>query len=111
MPAFSLCLKEPRHIKTHQNVIDLRAFVSNILFDCLLIYNNSNTEYHTCHHWFFICLYVLPSFYKGVLSFFETQIKRTTSPCEGNIMNQPKEIIDLWIDLCEKICQREDLLS
>jgi 2-polyprenyl-3-methyl-5-hydroxy-6-metoxy-1,4-benzoquinol methylase len=34
-----------------------------------------------------------------------------TSPCEGNIMSQPKEIVDLWLDLCEKIWEREDLLS
>jgi hypothetical protein len=33
------------------------------------------------------------------------------SPCEGNIMPQPPEIINLWLDLCEKICEREDLLS
>jgi len=34
-----------------------------------------------------------------------------TSPCEANIMSQPQEIIDLWIDLCEKICERGELLS
>jgi len=34
-----------------------------------------------------------------------------TSPCEGNILSQPKEIVDLWLDLCEKIWEREDLLS
>lgn len=34
-----------------------------------------------------------------------------TAPCENNIMSQPKEIVDLWIDFCEKICEREDLLS
>lgn len=34
-----------------------------------------------------------------------------TSPCESNIMGQPKEIVNLWLDLCEKICEREDLLS
>jgi len=34
-----------------------------------------------------------------------------TSPCENNIMAQPKEIVDLWLDLCEKIWEREDLLS
>ena len=33
------------------------------------------------------------------------------SPCESNIMSQPKEIIDLWLDLCEKLWEREDLLS
>ena len=34
-----------------------------------------------------------------------------TSPCEGNIMAQPKEIVDLWLDFCEKIWERKDLLS
>ncbi|MFA7673569.1 MAG: class I SAM-dependent methyltransferase [Clostridia bacterium] len=34
-----------------------------------------------------------------------------TSPCEKNIMTQPKEVIDAWMDLCEKVCEREDLLS
>lgn len=34
-----------------------------------------------------------------------------TSPCEDNIMRQPKEIVDAWLDFCEKICEREDLLS
>lgn len=34
-----------------------------------------------------------------------------TSPCESNIMSQPQEVVDLWLDLCEKVCEREDLLS
>jgi len=34
-----------------------------------------------------------------------------TSPCEDNIMSKPKEIIDTWMDFCEKIWEREDLLS
>jgi len=34
-----------------------------------------------------------------------------TSPCEGNIMSQPKEIIGIWLDFCEKIWERNDLLS
>lgn len=34
-----------------------------------------------------------------------------TCACEDNIMSQPKEIVDLWLDLCEKTCEREDLLS
>ena len=34
-----------------------------------------------------------------------------TSPCEDNIMSQPKEITDLWLDLCEKIWEREEWLS
>jgi len=33
------------------------------------------------------------------------------SPCEGNIISQPKEIIDSWMNFCEKIWEREDLLS
>ncbi len=34
-----------------------------------------------------------------------------TSPCENNIMSQPKEIVDFWLNFCEKICEREELLS
>jgi 2-polyprenyl-3-methyl-5-hydroxy-6-metoxy-1,4-benzoquinol methylase len=34
-----------------------------------------------------------------------------TSPCEGNIMSQPKETIDVWLDFCEKIWERSDLLN
>ena len=34
-----------------------------------------------------------------------------TSPCEDNIMSQPKEITGLWLDLCEKIWEREEWLS
>lgn len=34
-----------------------------------------------------------------------------SSPCESNIMSQSQEVIDLWMDLCEKTCEREDLLS
>jgi len=33
------------------------------------------------------------------------------SPCEENIMSQPKEIADLWLGLCEKVWEREDLIS
>ena len=33
------------------------------------------------------------------------------SPCEKSIMSQPQEIIGQWLDLCEKIWEREDLLS
>jgi len=34
-----------------------------------------------------------------------------TSPCENNIMSQPQEIVDAWLDFCERICEREELLS
>ncbi|MCL2783027.1 MAG: methyltransferase domain-containing protein [Propionibacteriaceae bacterium] len=34
-----------------------------------------------------------------------------TSPCESNIMAQPKHVVDLWLDICEKLWEREDLLS
>jgi len=34
-----------------------------------------------------------------------------TSACEGNIMSQPKEIINLWLEFCEKIWEREEFLS
>jgi len=33
------------------------------------------------------------------------------SPCESNIISQPKEIIDSWLDLCEMIWDREEFLS
>jgi 2-polyprenyl-3-methyl-5-hydroxy-6-metoxy-1,4-benzoquinol methylase len=33
------------------------------------------------------------------------------SPCEWNIMRQSKEVVDAWLDLCEKLWEREDLLS
>ena len=33
------------------------------------------------------------------------------SPCEKNIMSQPQEIIEQWLDLCEKVWEREELLS
>ncbi len=33
------------------------------------------------------------------------------SPCEGNIMSQPQNVIDSWLDLCEKVWERKDLLS
>jgi len=34
-----------------------------------------------------------------------------TAPCEGNIMSQPPNIIDAWLDFCERLWEREDLLS
>ena len=33
------------------------------------------------------------------------------SPCEDKIMSQPKEVINAWLDFCEKIWEREDLFS
>jgi S-adenosylmethionine-dependent methyltransferase len=33
------------------------------------------------------------------------------APCEENIKTQPQEVIDKWLDLAEKVCEREDLLS
>lgn len=33
------------------------------------------------------------------------------SPCENNIMSQPPEVVNAWIDFCEKTCERKDLLS
>jgi len=33
------------------------------------------------------------------------------SPCEKSIMSQPQEIVDLWLDLCEQIWEREEVLS
>ena len=34
-----------------------------------------------------------------------------TSPCEGNIMGQPEPIVTAWLDMAEKLAEREDLLS
>jgi len=34
-----------------------------------------------------------------------------TPPCETNIMSQPKDIVDLWLDFCEAIWEREEFLS
>ncbi len=33
------------------------------------------------------------------------------SPCEVNILNQPQEIIDKWIEVAERLCERDELLS
>jgi hypothetical protein len=33
------------------------------------------------------------------------------APCEDKIKAQPQEVIDKWLDLAEKVCEREDLLS
>ena len=33
------------------------------------------------------------------------------SPCEKNIMSQPEMVIGRWLDLAEKLCEREELLS
>lgn len=33
------------------------------------------------------------------------------SPCESNVFAQPQHIIDAWLDLNEKLCEREELLS
>jgi S-adenosylmethionine-dependent methyltransferase len=32
------------------------------------------------------------------------------APNEPNIQAQPKEVVDKWLDLAEKVCEREDLL-
>lgn len=34
-----------------------------------------------------------------------------TAPCEKNIMSQEEDCIEAWMDLCEKTCEREELLS
>ncbi|HPF87074.1 MAG TPA: class I SAM-dependent methyltransferase [Candidatus Limiplasma sp.] len=34
-----------------------------------------------------------------------------TSPCEKNIMSQPRHVIDAWLDMSEKLCEREELIS
>jgi len=32
-----------------------------------------------------------------------------TAPCETNIMTQPKEVVDAWLDLSQALSEREDL--
>lgn len=34
-----------------------------------------------------------------------------SSPCEENIMSQRKGLVDLWLDFCVQLCEREELLS
>ena len=34
-----------------------------------------------------------------------------SAPCEGNIMSQPPDVVAAWMDMCEKLCEREELLS
>ena len=33
------------------------------------------------------------------------------SPCEGNIMSSSPETVAKWLDICEVLCEREELLS
>ncbi len=33
------------------------------------------------------------------------------SPCEETIISQPQEVVDGWMDICERLAEREDLLS
>ena len=33
------------------------------------------------------------------------------SPCEANLMSQPPEVVDAWIDLSVSLAEREELLS
>ena len=33
------------------------------------------------------------------------------APCETNILNQSQEVIDKWIEVAEKLCERDELLS
>lgn len=33
------------------------------------------------------------------------------SPCESIILSRPKEIVGVWLDYAERLCEREDLLS
>lgn len=33
------------------------------------------------------------------------------SPCETNILNQPQEVINEWIEIAEQLCERDELLS
>ena len=33
------------------------------------------------------------------------------APCEPNILSQPPEVVEKWLNLAEQVCEREDLLS
>lgn len=33
------------------------------------------------------------------------------APCELNILNQPQEVIDKWLEIAEQLCERDELLS
>lgn len=33
------------------------------------------------------------------------------APCENNIIGQPKEVYEKWLDLAQKLCEREEFLS
>ena len=33
------------------------------------------------------------------------------APCELNILNQPPEVINKWVEIAEQLCEREELLS
>jgi len=33
------------------------------------------------------------------------------APCEENIKAQPREVVDKWLDLAERVYEREDLLE
>jgi hypothetical protein len=32
-------------------------------------------------------------------------------PYENNIMNQPKAVVDSWLDMCERLWEREEFFS
>ncbi len=33
------------------------------------------------------------------------------APCEINMLNQPREVIDKWLEVSEQLCERDELLS
>lgn len=33
------------------------------------------------------------------------------APCEENLLNQPQEVIEKWIDIAEQLCERDEFLS
>lgn len=33
------------------------------------------------------------------------------SPCEENFLIQPREVVDKWLDVAEKLCEREEFLG
>ncbi len=33
------------------------------------------------------------------------------APCEINMLNQPREVIDKWLEVSKQLCERDELLS
>ncbi len=33
------------------------------------------------------------------------------SPCEDNLLKQPREVVDRWLDVSQKLCERDEFLG